>query len=99
MEIKSKTAIRIETTIDLVVVVDSINYRFRAVVSESPGTKPYVYEISFLDKYQVKLKNSLKKKIRRFIKEHFDDEYKYIYTVSAGTEGVEDSLKIEVDKP
>ncbi len=72
MEIKSKTATRIETTVDVTVEVENVCYRFRAVTSESPNRKPYVYEISFVDKYEVPLKNSLKKKIRNFIKEQLE---------------------------
>lgn len=69
MKLVAKTATRIETSVDVTVEVDEINYRFLAIVSERPNSKPHVYEIHFLDKYQVKLKNSLKKKIRNFIKE------------------------------
>lgn len=72
MKIKQKTATRIETTVNLVVEVENVCYRFTAIVSERPNSKPYVYEIHFMDKYEVPLKNSLKKKIRNFIKSELE---------------------------
>ncbi len=73
MNITSKTAIRIETTIDLVVSVDEVNYRFRIIQSETQK-RTVVREISFLDKWQVKLQPSLRKKIEQHIRENFNVE-------------------------
>lgn len=73
MNITSKTAIRIETTIDLVVSVDEVPYRFRIIQSETQK-RTVVREISFLDKWQVKLQPSLRKKIEQHIRENFNCE-------------------------
>lgn len=72
MKLTSRTATRIETTVELTVEVNEINYRFQAIMSERPGSSVNVYDIHFMDKYQVPLKNSLKKEIRRFIKEQLE---------------------------
>lgn len=72
MNIVAKTATRIETTVELTVEVNEINYRFQAIMSERPGSSVNVYDIHFMDKYHVKLNNSLKRKIRNFIKEELE---------------------------
>lgn len=74
MNIVARTATRIETTVELTIEVNEINYRFKAIMSETPNGKVYVYDIHFMDKYQVKLNNSFKKEIRRFIKEQLEGE-------------------------
>lgn len=72
MKIKSKSAISIETTVDVVVEVDEIPYRFRVVVTERPNHPAYVRDIDFSDKIEVYLEWSLEKEIRKFIKEQFE---------------------------
>jgi hypothetical protein len=74
--IKNTAVVRTEKTVEVIVEHEEIPYRFRAVMSENEDGKKYVYEIHFVDKYEVKLKNSLKKKMRNAIKEYFEKETK-----------------------
>ena len=69
--IKNTEVTRTEKTIEITVEHEEIPYRFKAITSESNG-KVYVYEIHFMDKYEVPLKNSLKKKMRKVIKEYLE---------------------------
>lgn len=69
--IKNTTIVRTEKTIEITVEHEEIPYRFTAITSESNG-KVYVYEIHFKDRYEVPLKNYLKKKMRKIIKEYLE---------------------------
>ena len=69
--IKNTEVTRIEKTIDIVVEHKEIPYRFRAITSEHNGVIN-VYEIHFVDKYEVPLRNSLKKQMRNIIRQHLE---------------------------
>jgi C-terminal processing protease CtpA/Prc len=72
-QITKTEVISTEKMIDITVTFDEISYRFRAVVVER-SNKVYVRDISFRDKYEVALKNSLRKRMCKSIKEHFEKE-------------------------
>lgn len=73
MEISHIEAVSLKETISINIDYEGEIYRFTAIVFESPTFK-FVTDIHYLDKYEKKLKNSDKKKIRNFIHEYFKTE-------------------------
>ena len=68
-------AIKLQETIDIDLEHDGIIYRFRVIVNENPERKSVV-DIEFRDKYEVKIKYSIEKKLQKYIKNYFQEEGK-----------------------
>ena len=68
-------AIKLQETIDLDLSHDGIIYRFRVIVNENPERKSVV-DIEFRDKYEVVIQPSVEKKLRKYIKNYFQEEGK-----------------------
>lgn len=68
-------AISLQQTIDIDLDYDGIIYRFRVTVNENPLHKSVV-DIFYRDKYEVKIKSSLKRKLRKYIRNYFKEEGK-----------------------
>ena len=66
-------AIKLQETIDLDLEHDGIIYRFRVIVNENPERKSVV-DIEFRDKYELKIQPSVEKKLRKYIKNYFEEE-------------------------
>ena len=67
MEITNKELVSTQETINVTVSLNEVEHRFQAVVYETPKYR-FVTEIFYLDRYEKKLKNSEKKKVKEFIK-------------------------------
>jgi len=74
MEITNQQIVSTEKTIDITIESEGINYRFRVIVNFHNNCTNYLRDIDFRDKYEVALKNTEKRKFRKFIKEYFENE-------------------------
>ena len=70
IKVKSLEAIRLEETIDMVVVYNETPYRLRVLVSDSPKRK-FVKDISFRDKHKIDIDPLTEKRIKYFIINYF----------------------------
>lgn len=72
MKLTSKTALSIETTVDIDIELKNLNYRFRVLVQERPGKPAKVRDIEFRDKHDVFVPVSVMNKLRKFIRKELE---------------------------
>jgi hypothetical protein len=73
IQIAKIEVVAIEETIQLTIDFEGELYRYRTIVYDNSKIK-FVKEIQFLDQYAKPLKNSCKKKIRKYIEDYFENE-------------------------
>jgi len=66
-------AISLEETIDITIDLDGELHNFRVIVHDCPEFK-CLREMQHLDKWEKPLRNSEKKKIRKYLEEYFKEE-------------------------
>ena len=74
MKITNRTLIRTTSIIDVTISDADADYKFQVVLHEAPGKDSFISNIEYLERWSNPIKSSLKREMRKLIRQSFGDE-------------------------